>query len=215
MYQNIYKYKKLLINITALTIVILISILFSPNSSGQDPRQEKDNASGPKNSLASRLFESTKNRYPDSVEIIAKRTPTSKTYLLETLLDGRKKYALDSAAEPIHYNKGGTWEEIDTTLIPIFGEWDFGMEKADYSFYVKKLLNSSKLVEFRKGGEYIRLAPESLSYSSESEEELLDALHPVEGQVRDDTISWSGAFGQGTELLWQALPGELAKTFKI
>lgn len=46
-------------------------------------------------------------------EILEKRTRSSKTFLLETLPDGRQRFALDSTIGAIHYKDvEGTWQDI-------------------------------------------------------------------------------------------------------
>ena len=163
---------------------------------------------------AASLVASTKEKYPEAIEILEKREKHSKTYLIEILPDGRKRYALDSSAKPVHY-KGvnGSWRDIDTALTPTDGEWDYAMEKADYSFFVEKTLNPDKLVEFKKNGEYIRFAPVSLNVTDGVEGPVFPL--GVEGTVKDNVVNWQDAFGKGTKLSWTVLPEKVAKILEI
>lgn len=54
------------------------------------------------------------------IELIAERTRTSKVHLLESLPDGRRRYAIDARTYPLHYQAdpkvGGDWLDIDTSI---------------------------------------------------------------------------------------------------
>ena len=91
-----------------------------------------------KTSVATNFTNEVKKTFPTAVEELEKRTRNSKTFLLGTLPDGSKQYSLDSSLDLVHYvGANGNWEEIDTALISASGEWDYKMEKAGYSFFVK------------------------------------------------------------------------------
>jgi len=198
-----------------LSLAFLLAFLLV-NLGKFDKKEEAVEAPLSKTKPAENLVADTKEKYPDAVELLDKRTQTSKTFLLNGESNKGQGYVVDATTVPIHFNKGGVWEEINTALVPTQGEWDFAMEKADYSFFAKKVLNSEKLVEFKVGEEYIRFAPNSLKYSGrEGGEELISLPKAVSGEVQDNSIFWKKAFGEGSELFWQATPERLVKLLKI
>ena len=51
-------------------------------------------------------------------EILSERTRTAKKYFIETLPDGRKRYAISASMQSIHYqDENEDWQEIDSTIV--------------------------------------------------------------------------------------------------
>lgn len=199
-----------LVMILGLLIVFSFGVLSSQQ--GQLKSTESQIETNSTTNLAANLIADTYKDFPKGKEDIEKRTRYSKTSLVGELEDGKEKYALDSSTVPVHYKDAiGVWREIDVALLPTDGEWDYSMEKADYSFFVKKIMNSEKLVEFQKNDEYVRFAPISLGYSGGKKVVPSQSI----GDVKDNKVSWQNVFGIGTKLSWTALPERLDKILEV
>src|SRR3972149_6910342 len=81
---------------------------------------------------------SKKNKLKKMMELLDKRTRTSKTYLLETLSDGRKKFVLDSSINSIHYkNSQDKWKDINLSKkISDQVGFDYLVDEAPYKLYI-------------------------------------------------------------------------------
>ncbi|MFH1462730.1 MAG: hypothetical protein ABIG08_03505 [bacterium] len=154
-------------------------------------------------------------------EIVEMRTQNSKTWLLEVLPDGRAKLAWEGSIGAVHYKKDPNdpnepWKDIITDIIPLVSEqriinneqYDYKMDRAEYSVYFKDKFNEGKIVRYEKGGEWLEIKPGNLKWiedGSLSAEQLISEPRDVTGSPtsRNQSIEFQN---QNGETLWYFAP---------
>ncbi|MFH1462334.1 MAG: hypothetical protein ABIG08_01360, partial [bacterium] len=163
-------------------------------------------------------------------EIVEMRTQNSKTWLLEVLPDGRAKLAWEGSIGAIHYKQDPQdptelWKDIITDIVRITNDesgikndYDYKMDKAEYSVYFKDNFNEGKIVRYEKGGEWLEIKPGNLNWNYESgimnQEQLISEPRDVVGSPMPDKpnhIYWSNAYGGKIDFEWVTAPQRLTK----
>lgn len=144
------------------------------------------------------------------VELVDLRTRNSKTFTIEA------GFALDVSIGAVHYDNGGKWEDIDTTLAPAEAPWDWKMEEAGYQAYFVEQFLSDMIVRFEKAEEWIEFQPEALQWYNDWQDlQIISMPTEVTGVVTDNTIHWADAYGLGLDFQWETQNTRLAKLLII
>ncbi len=157
---------------------------------------------------------------PPIGEVVEKRTANSKTTYL-----GNGRYSIDTRIGAIHYKDTvSAWQAIDNTIVGGV------MDKADYTFrLLQNTFNAGQIVEFSRGGQYIRLQPMALEWSNNlAQISQVSMPQAVAGTVTNTPvqlspgvnsnrgeINWTGAYGVGRNFKWITRPTRLMKLLTI
>jgi len=129
----------------------------------------------------------------DKIELIDRRTRTSKTYWLGETEDGLQRFAIDSSIGSIHYEEAGQWLEIDSDIVPsIKNGWDWEVEKGAY----KLLIKSDTSVAVGKDDYWLGFRYEGFAYLDKSTNDyvILQTRQNVAPVVEGNKITWNGIF---------------------
>ena len=163
--------------------------------------------------------------YQPGDEIIEKRTRTTKTTYLGETPDGKQEYALDASIGSVHYKDSqGNWQNINNQIV------NGVMDEAGYTFrLLQSTFNAGQVVEFAKGGEYVRLQPMALEWTNNlSQIQQISMPQTVTGTVtnvpvqllpgidsQQGKITWLNAYGAGRDFTWATQPTRLTKILTI
>ena len=176
--------------------------------------------------LASRDTSGVLQRGSGEVEV--QRTRSAKKWLIGTLPDGRKQFRVGSTIGPLHYRSDPfddteAWKEIDLTIRPAPQGTGWQYEVTDNGYQVRiwqrYTLPWSYAAEFRRAGEWVRMAPVELRYVNAAGERQTIAT-PTKGLVPvidNDayTVTWQDCFGTGLHFRYNISPDQFAKTVVI
>ena len=157
----------------------------------------------------------------EPVEVISKRTRTSKTHDL-----GNGKFAWDGSIAPMHYRDAeGNFQDIHTELVPSsrsitgFGNPAWEMIENEYEMFVLGELNSGvPLVRYvSKNTEYwVQFAAHNLQWTNDLDQIAFIAT-PVTTttEVSGNEAKWPDAYGMGIDLRFLAGLGRMNKWLDI
>jgi hypothetical protein len=143
-------------------------------------------------------------------EVVERGAKFVKHAVSDPKLTAPESYCLDLSLGPMHYNDGGYWRPIDTTLSTAAARVgaDIGQKTGGYESHFNLALSAPWTAEYRKGAQAIRFKPVRLQ--SGTKQWLVNPA--VVGLVLGDRIRWANAFGAGIHLEWTAQPGVFAKS---
>ncbi len=161
--------------------------------------------------------------YTPGQEVVSNRTQNSKTTYLEP-----NRYAYDGSTQAVHYRgPGGNWTDIDNIITPGTLPNIYQMVQADYQVYVTQLtFNQGQILRYQVSSDSVAMQPMNLDYTNNlSQIQQIaspQAINPVVTNPpvnllpnspigHAGLIKWTGAYGSGVELQWQAQPTRLAK----
>ena len=101
---------------------------------------------------AEKVTEITRGEAQITEELTAKRTKFTKQYVLS---DG--SFLANSYSMPVHYKKGGSWKEINTTLVKS-GKKNYRTSSTDLRITVAKKANKKAEVTMKRGSCKLSLA---------------------------------------------------------
>lgn len=101
---------------------------------------------------AEKVTEITRGEAQITEELTAKRTKFTKQYVLS---DG--SFLANSYSMPVHYKKGGSWKEINTTLVRS-GKKNYRTSSTDLRITVAKKANKKAEVTMKRGSYKLSLA---------------------------------------------------------
>lgn len=155
------------------------------------------------------------------------RTRSAKRWLVGTLPDGRKQYRVGASIGPIHYrtdpfDEAEPWKEIDLTIRPVTGkgwQWEVNDNGYQVRIWQRYMMPWHYTAEFRRAGEWVRMAPVELRYTNAAGERQTIAT-PTKGLVPvidNDayTVTWQDCFGKGLHFRYNITPDQFAKTVVI
>lgn len=169
-------------------------------------------------------------------EIVEKRTRNSKTFLLQELADGRRRFAWDGVIGAIHYKNdpddpGESWKEIDNAFEPAQAPWDWQMLKAGYHVHVLKDFTYGQILKFEKQGESVAFQPMALEWTNDLDQVQqismpqsvacsvtnpeVDLLPAVGMLGHQGTIRWDNGYGEGIDFEWRCTSTRLVKILEI
>jgi hypothetical protein len=124
-------------------------------------------------------------------------------------LTAPESYALNLSMGRMHYDDGGYWRPVDTTLSTVAARLgaDVGQKTAGFETHFNLALSAPWTAEYRKAGRAIRFKPTRLQ--SGTKKWLVDQT--VTGVVTGDTVRWENAFGAGIHLEWETQTERLTK----
>jgi hypothetical protein len=146
-------------------------------------------------------------------EVVERGEKFVKHAVSDPKLTAPESYCLDLSLGPMHYNDGGYWRPIDTTLSTAAARVgaDIGQKTGGYESYFNLALSAPWTAEYRKGTQAIRFKPVRLQSGTKQ----WPVNQAVVGLVLGDRIRWANAFGAGIHLEWTAQPGLFAKSVII
>ena len=156
--------------------------------------------------LARRFAESALARYPDAT-VVGRGNALLRLHLGNGQLQ-------DFTTRGLHYQDAtGAWQETDTTLT-VCGDGRADLcaigTRLDILFN-RYLTPGGAVVEIHDGPHFIRYRPGPLYYSDSGSNladpnslELAATLRETYGSAAGDAVTWRGAYGPGTSLVWCA-----------
>lgn len=110
-------------------------------------------------------------------------------------------------------------QEINTAWQPGIAPWDFQMTQAGYNAHALADFSSGQIVRYTHpgSGENIRFQPQQLQYTNDLNQiQAIANPQAVQAQVMaEDTLLWTGAYGPGFDLRWQAQTARLDKRLVV
>ena len=156
------------------------------------------------------------------------RTRSAKRFLVQTFPDGRKQYRVGATIGPVHYKTDPfdateDWKEIDLTIRPAGKGKGWQYEVTDNGYQVRiwqrYMMPWHYTAEFRRAGEWVRMAPVELRYTNAAGKQQTIAK-PAKGltPVIDNdayTVTWQDCFGKGLHFRYNISPDAFCKTVVI
>ncbi|HDZ54326.1 MAG TPA: hypothetical protein ENH66_01335, partial [Candidatus Nealsonbacteria bacterium] len=145
----------------------------------------------------------TKVRADHPEAVVVERNRNSIKHRIADAPDGRQRFTLDVSIGPLHYGPDND-QEIDTAFVPSTVPWDWEMTKADFEVRALSQLNAGRVVEYRKGTEWVRFQPMALQYSNDlGRIQQIAMPQAVDAVLNDDTLTWTDGYGPGLDFSWQ------------
>ena len=143
-------------------------------------------------------------------EVVERGAKFVKHAVSDPKLTAPESYCLNLSLGPMHYDDGGYWRPIDTTLSAAAARVgaDIGQKTGGYESHFNLALSAPWTAEYRKGTQAIRFKPVRLQSGTKQ----WPVNQAVVGLVLGDRIRWANAFGAGIHLEWTAQPGIFAKS---
>ena len=156
------------------------------------------------------------------------RTRSAKRFLVQTFPDGRKQYRVGATIGPVHYKTDPfdateAWKEIDLTIRPAGKGKGWQYEVTDNGYQVRiwqrYMLPWHYTAEFRRAGEWVRMAPVELRYTNAAGERqtIAEPKKNIKPVIDNDayTVTWQDCFGTGLHFRYNITPDQFAKTVVI
>jgi len=155
------------------------------------------------------------------LELVDRRTATSKTYALGVDAQGRQRYSVDLSISPIHYKapwKGVTaWTAIVPGWTPAAAPWDWQSTQAEYDVHMVEDVTAGEVIEWCRNTDCISLQPMSLQWTNDLSQ-ISQISMPVGGAsfaLSGTTVSWAEVYGPNTRLAWTLENMRLRKELSI
>jgi len=144
------------------------------------------------------VFGPMRNGTPPDNEIIEKRTRASKTFLLETLPDGRQKFALEASIGSVHYkddpdDPSEQWKEIDSNIqVSPKANWDWEVVKGTWHL----LIREDSSIVIGDEGQWLGFRVDGIAYLDIVTKDyvILQNRQAVIPTISGNKIRWEGIF---------------------
>lgn len=163
---------------------------------------------------------------PEPVEVLEKRTLTSKTYDNQ---DGT--FTLLASGSPIHYEDDyGSLQRIDNAILPSVAPWDYEMSQDAYTARFVSDFTAGQVVEWEVDGHTLAFQPLGLEWTNDLNQiELISMPQDTAMLVTNEpqlvmqtdvgyrmgTIRWDNAYGLGRDFYWTCESAKLSKTLEL